>query len=60
MFLEPVKGLVAIEGPDGLIGKDLSGVVADAAAGGIGCELLDLIPFLLGQADVEAAKPGGR
>ena len=58
LFFEVVKGLVAIEYPDWFLGEHFSGIFAGAAAGGIGGEPVDLVPFLLGEAQVETAESG--
>jgi hypothetical protein len=56
LFFEVVKGLVAVEYPDRFLGEHFSGVFAGAAAGRIGGEPVDLVPFLLGEAEVEPAE----
>jgi len=58
LLFECVEGLISVEDPDWFAGKYLAGVIADAATGGACGQLLDLVPFLFGKADVEAAEPG--
>lgn len=58
LFFEGIEGLVAVEDPDRFAGKDFPCVFADAAAGGACGELVDIVPFLLGEPDVEAAGTG--
>jgi hypothetical protein len=58
LLFECVEGLIAVEDADWFPGKDFAGVVADVAAGGARGELVDIVPFLFGEADVEAAEAG--
>lgn len=58
LFFEVVEGLVAVEYPDRFLGEHFSGVFAGAAAGGIGGEPVDLVPFRLCETQVEATEPG--
>ncbi|WP_431210914.1 hypothetical protein ACQ86N_33930 [Puia sp. P3] len=57
LFFECVEGLIAVKDADRFAGKHFAGVVADAAAGGTCGQMVDLVPFLFGEADVEAAEP---
>lgn len=58
LLFEGVEGFIVVEDPDGFMGKDFAGVVADVAAGGACGHMVDLFPFLFGEPDVEAAEPG--
>jgi hypothetical protein len=56
LVFEVVKGLVAVEYPDRFLGEHFSGIFAGAATGGIGGEPVDLVPFVLGETEVEPAE----
>jgi len=58
LFFEVIEGLVAVEHPDRLLGEYFSGVFAGSAAGGVGGEPVYFVPFLLGEAQVEAVESG--
>jgi hypothetical protein len=57
LFFERVKGSIPVEYFDRFFREDFSGILADAAAGGIGGKFVDPVPFLPGEAYIETKGP---